>query len=151
MGAVPAETVTAVIARSQRPEPIGTRWLPWWLAQRDTAALGRALKQAEGLARRSGSGAGQVRARSWRSAAAAYLALARGDSASAVRDLEAMPDSFCGCAMQKLTLAQLLAARGDDRTAGGVLDRWVWSLSGPFFVIGRMERARIAERLGDHD
>jgi len=62
-----------------------------------------------------------------------------------------MPDSFCGCARQKLTLAQLLAARGDDRTAGGVLDRWVWSLSGPFFVIGRMERARIAERLGDHD
>ena len=53
--------------------------------------------------------------------------------------------------MQKLTLAQLLVARGDDRAAGEILDRWVWSLREPFFVLGRLERARIAERAGARD
>ena len=151
MGAVPAETVTAVIARSLAPDSIGSNWLPWWLARRDTAALARVMQHADRRAGRSMGSLERVRALSLRSAAAASLALARGDTATAIRDLQAMSDSFCECAMQKLTLAQLLEARGDDRAAAEILDRWVWSLSGPFFVLGRLERARIAERAGDRD
>jgi hypothetical protein len=30
-----------------------------------------------------------------------------------------------------------------------VLDRWVWTGLGPFFVLGVLERGRIAERLGE--
>jgi len=149
VGAVPAETVTAVIARSVPADAMGSGWLPWWLAQRDTAALARAAQRAERLTVRSESAVERVRARTWQSATGAYLALVRGDSGAAIRDLRAMPDSICECATQKLTLAQLLEARGEDREAGEILDRWVWSLSGPFLVLARLERARIAERTGD--
>ncbi|MGH7614419.1 MAG: hypothetical protein ACREMW_10325 [Gemmatimonadales bacterium] len=31
------------------------------------------------------------------------------------------------------------------------MDRWLWIDPSPFFVIARLERARIAERLGDRD
>jgi len=152
MGAVPAEAVTAVITRSLASDAASwRRWLPWWLARRDTAALARTVTQADRLAARSASGLKRVRALSWRAAASSYLALVRGDSAAAIRDLQAMPDSICECAMQKLTLARLLEARGDDREAGEILDRWVWTLSGPFFIVARLERARIAERLGHRD
>ncbi len=149
---IPPDTVTAVIARSLASDALAWRqWLPWWLARRDTAALARAVKQADSQARRSRSALESARARSWRSAAGAYLALVLGDSAAAIRNLQAMPDSFCQCEMQKLTLAQLLEARGDDRAAGEILDRWVWSLDGPSFIIARLERARTAERTGDRE
>ena len=149
VGAVPTETVTAVIARSVPAEAVGSGWLPWWFAQRDTAALARAAQRADRIRVRSPSAVERVRARSWQSAAGAYLALVRGDSGAAIRDLRAMPDSICECATQKLTLAQLLEDRGEDREAGEILDRWVWSLDGPSFVLARLERARIAERTGD--
>ena len=64
-----------------------------------------------------------------------------------------MPDSLCGssCYMEKLTLAQLLEARGENREAGEILDEWLWINPSPFFVLARLQRARIAERLGDRD
>jgi tetratricopeptide (TPR) repeat protein len=153
VNAIPADTVTAVIARSSARGQSWHRWLPWWLARGDTGALVRAVEQAERQVRQTRNPLDMVRSRAWRSAASAYLALGRGDSTVAIRDLEAMPDSVCGCPRQKLTLAQLLVARGDDRRAGMVLDQWAWSSggSGPSFVFLRLERARIAERLGDRE
>ena len=69
--------------------------------------------------------------------------------------LAARPESLCAlsdCFFEKFTLAELAAARGQDREAAAVYDRWLrarhWS---PLFVIGRLNRARIAERLGDRD
>ena len=92
-------------------------------------------------------------------AAGAYLALARGDSAEGLRRLQAIPDTLClvgNCFHEKLLLARLLAAHGEDRPAAEVLDRWVWSdesvpslTRSASFVLAALERGRIAERLGD--
>ncbi len=54
------------------------------------------------------------------------------------------------CFHLNLTLARLLAARGEDRRAGALLERWRWSGgSTPSFVLATLELGRIAERLGD--
>jgi tetratricopeptide (TPR) repeat protein len=85
---------------------------------------------------------------------AAYAALARGDSAGALARLEAIPDSLClvgECFHLHLTLARLLAARGDDRRAAALLDRWRWAGAGPWFVLATLERGRVAERLGERE
>jgi hypothetical protein len=71
--------------------------------------------------------------------------------------LSAIPDTLCladdlsdSCFRLNLTLARLLAARGDDRRAGALLERWRWSGgSTPSFVLATLELGRIAERLGD--
>ena len=87
----------------------------------------------------------------------AYLSLARGDSLDALRRLTAMPDTLClaeefgsNCFYHYLTLAQLLAARGDDRRASELLDFWRWSAGKtPHFVLATLELGRVSERLGD--
>jgi serine/threonine-protein kinase len=149
MGALPPDTVAAVIARTLVRGEAGRGWLQWWLIQRDTAALAGALRRATRLVAQSRTSTDAARYRAVRSATAGYLALARGDSEAALRELRDLPDSSCECGREKLTFAQLLAARGDDRTAGQVLDRWVWDFSGPYLVLVRLDRARIAERTGD--
>jgi hypothetical protein len=63
-----------------------------------------------------------------------------------------IPDTLCiegDCFHAKLIEARLLTSRGQARQAGAVLDRRIWSGGGPLFVIGVMERGRIAEGLGD--
>jgi hypothetical protein len=69
--------------------------------------------------------------------------------------LEAIPDTLClvgDCFHLNLTLARLLSARGDDRRAGALLDRWRWSAEiGPWFVLSALERGRVAERLGERE
>jgi serine/threonine-protein kinase len=158
VGAVPAETVTAVIARSSQSEVLSSpRWFRWWYTRRDTAALARVVDHADRFAPRTASPGDKVRALALRSAAAGYLALARGDSATAIRDLQAVPDSVITVdfrnpfLFEKLTLAELLEARRDDRGAGEIIDRWLWADLGPFLILARLERARIAERAGDRD
>jgi hypothetical protein len=66
-----------------------------------------------------------------------------------------MPDTLClvgNCFHQKLTLARLHAAGGDDRRAGVLLERWRWGGGagpGPSFVLATLELGRVAERLGE--
>jgi hypothetical protein len=80
-----------------------------------------------------------------------------GDTGTAIRKLSAISDTLCladnlsdGCFHLNLTLVRLLAARGDDRQAGALLERWRWSGgSTPSFVLATLELGRIAERLGD--
>jgi hypothetical protein len=72
-------------------------------------------------------------------------------------DHNAIPDTLCladwytaNCFHLDLTLARLLAARGDDWRASALLERWRWSDgSTPSFVLATLELGRIAERLGD--
>jgi hypothetical protein len=76
---------------------------------------------------------------------------------AAIRKLSAIPDTLCladnfaaNCFHLNLTLARLLAARGDDQRAADLLERWRWSDVGtPSFVLATLELGRIAERLGD--
>jgi serine/threonine-protein kinase len=52
-----------------------------------------------------------------------YAALARGDSVQALARFAALPDTVCHvCALDRLTRAQLLAARGQDAAAAAILD-----------------------------
>ena len=129
--------------------------LPWWLARGDSAALAQFAGRAGEVARTSESPRAVLRARYLGAAARAYLALVRGDSGLAVQLFQAIPDSLClvgNCFSEKLTLARLLAAGGEDRRAAELLDRWVWAEGGtPAFVLATLERGRIAERLGERD
>jgi hypothetical protein len=97
-----------------------------------------------------------MRARLLGETSVAFLDLARGDTGAAIRKLSAIPDTLCladwytaNCFHLNLTLARLLAARGDDRRAGALLERWRWSDgSTPSCVLATLELGRIAERLG---
>jgi hypothetical protein len=128
------------------------RGLPWWLARGDTASLARFALRAEQEARSQRSARGKLRSRYLHAAATAYLALARADSVRALRLFQSMPDTLCmvnACFYEKLIEARLLTSQGQARQAGVVLDRWVWTGLGPFFVLGVLERGRIAEGLGE--
>ncbi len=169
LGAVPDSIARPVFARALEPSaPWGTWWtprhlrgLPWWLARGDTASLTRFAARAAEEARQPNPPLIILRARLLGATATAYAALARGDSAGAVERLEAIPDTLCladfssDCFHLNLTLARLLAARGDDRRAGDLLERWRWGAgtSGPdpWFVLATLERGRVAERLGERE
>jgi hypothetical protein len=129
------------------------RGLPWWQARGDTASLARFALRAEQEARTQTTGLGKLRGRYLHAAATAYLELARGDSAGALRLFQSIPDTLCIvniCYYEKLVEARLLAAAGQAQQAGAVLDQWVWKAEGPFFVLGRLEQGQIAEKLGEH-
>jgi hypothetical protein len=70
-----------------------------------------------------------------------------------LRLFQAIPDTLCfehwDCHYGKLTEAQLLNALGQPRQAGAILDRWIWKDHNVSFVLGTLERGRIAERLGE--
>ena len=133
--------------------PRHLRGLPWWFSRGDTAALARFEQRAATLARSARSPIAMLRARYLAHAATAYLTLARADSAAALRLFQAIPDTLCiaaDCFFEKLTLARLLAARGEDRGAAELLDRWQWVEGNtPSAVLATLERGRIAERLGE--
>ncbi|HEX6105894.1 MAG TPA: serine/threonine-protein kinase [Gemmatimonadales bacterium] len=126
--------------------------LLWWQSRGDTASIKRFARRA-GEATRSTHPRAVLHGRYFAAAAAAYLVLARGDSAGAERLFQALPDMLCltgGCFPEKLTLARLLAARGEDRGAATILGQWS-TLGGsrPAAVLAALERGRIAERLGE--
>jgi hypothetical protein len=128
------------------------RGLPWWQARGDTVALARFELRAEQQGRMQGSARGKLQGRYLHAAATAYLALARADSVGALRLFQAIPDTLClvnDCFYEKLIEARLLTSQRQARQAGVLLDRWVWGGETALFVIGTLERARIAEGLGE--
>ena len=130
------------------------RGLPWWQARRDTLSLARFALRAEQEARTQKGAIGKLRGRYLHAAATAYLELARGDSAGALRLFQSIPDTLCIvniCYYEKLIEARLLASQGRARQAGEVLDLWVWRAEGPLYVLGMLDRARIAESLGERE
>jgi eukaryotic-like serine/threonine-protein kinase len=162
LGAIPESLASATFRRAFQPgswpiPPFNNparqlQGLPWWLEQGDTVSLARFAVRAEQEGRTQPSATGKLRGRYLHRAATAYLALARADSVRALGLFQAIPDTLCianVCSHEKLIEAQLLAAAGQGRQAGAVLDQWVWRFEGPFFVLGRLEQGRIAEGLGE--
>jgi DNA-binding SARP family transcriptional activator/tetratricopeptide (TPR) repeat protein len=160
--AIPESVSAATFARSLEPgtswpvSPFGTarqlRGLPWWMARRDTASLARFAGRAAQEARKQTSARGKLQSRYLHAAATAYLALARPDSVRALHLFQTIPDTLClenDCYYEKLIEARLLTSQGLARQAGVVLDQWIWSVGGPLFVIGMLERGRNAEGLGE--
>jgi serine/threonine-protein kinase len=162
-GAIPADTADAFYLRRLRREPFwsesdkeqeGLNWaLPWWAARNDSAALKRFLERTDEEGRSKGAPSGPVRGLFWKTRGQAYLALVRRDTAAALSGLRALPDSSRGPVwLDRLTLAQLLAAGGREREALAVLDRelphnLVTGTHGPW----ALERARLAEKVGEKE
>ena len=162
LGAIPESVSARTFGRALEPRKAWhisqsftdrqMRGLPWWSGRRDTIALARFALRAQQEARTQGSAKGKLQSRYLHLAATAYLALARADSMRALRLFQTLPDTLClvnDCYYQKLTEARLLNAAGQPRQAGALLDRWVWSGGNALFVLGVLERGRIAEALGE--
>lgn len=86
----------------------------------------------------------------------AHLTLARGDSAAALREFLALPDSACfgACPLDNLVRAQLLEARGRPQDALTWLDKRVdgsWFPAMPSEILSMLLRGRLNEKLGHHD
>jgi tetratricopeptide (TPR) repeat protein len=165
LGVIPDSLAASTYARAFEPDsawpiprsniqPRHLRGLPWWQARKDTLSLARFALRAEQEARTQKGAIGKLRGRYLHAAATAYLDLARGDSAGALRRFQAIPDTLCIvniCYYEKLMEARLLASKGRARQAGEVLDLWVWKGEGPLYVLGMLDRARIAESLGQRE
>ena len=164
LGIVPDSLARATYGRSLESAagwadeftPREMRGLPWWLSRGDTVALARFAALAARTTRAPPTPRAALRARLLAETSVEFLELARGDSMAAIRKLSAIPDTLCladdagHCFHLNLTLARLLAARGEDQHAGALLDRWRWNGTGtPSFVLATLELGRIAERVGD--
>jgi predicted Zn-dependent protease len=126
--------------------------LSWWAARGDSATVRAIGHRSDSIARSAPSLVDRNIGSYTSLAAQAHLALMRHDTADAVRRLETMPDSLCPlCYFQRLTLAHLLSARQEDRKAAQLLDRWLTELTAPSDVLWTLERARVAERMGDRE
>jgi serine/threonine-protein kinase len=150
LGAIPADTVDAIFDLYRRERSAGQQYAAgWWAARRDTTALLAHVTTMTRLGEhhereflrpiyRYGAGAAQ-----------AFLSLARGDTADALRRLEALPDSLCPwCTVVPLTRVQLLARAGRDADAATRLQRDLASAFEPTTVLWVLERGRVNERLG---
>ena len=80
----------------------------WWWAERGDTSFGPAV-----LASRDSLRGPDALRPYYAQAAPAYLALARGDTARALEQLMALPDSLClGCAHERLARVRLLQRQG---------------------------------------
>lgn len=78
-----------------------------------------------------------------------YLTLAHHDTAGAIRQFAALPDSLChACGWGFITQARLLSSQGRNAEAAAILDETT-VLNSPIGVMVELERGRIAEKLGD--
>jgi serine/threonine-protein kinase len=122
----------------------------WWAQQGDTASL-RAMthlpRHGDPARRAPADGA----ALAYTAAVGrAYLALARGDTALALRRFALVPDLLCQlCAVPRLVQARLLAAKGRNREAGAILADRPTLLPSAVDILWALERGLVAERLGD--
>lgn len=94
---------------------------------------------------------GQSRVASYGEVARSYLALARADTAAALRGLLALPIEMCGGApCAALTTGRLLVQARRDADAARLLDRALpSSTSSLAYAPMLLLRAEIAERMGD--
>lgn len=120
----------------------------WWARQRDTTSLRQMARVAEGSAHRDQ--AKRAMATYSVAVANAYLALARADTAEALRRFASLPDSLCQmCAVPRYEYASVLASRGRLREAASILADRPTLLPSAIDVLWALERARVAEQLGD--
>jgi hypothetical protein len=168
LGVVPVDTADALVARwfqsADRPSLRFGRddrchrsfdAASWWASRGDTASLQRLVRRGDSEARSASSVYALYKARGDAELGRAALPLARRDTAEALRRFLAFPDSLCALSPRAIHLLRfhLLAAVGRDRDAAAAFDRSVGSTV-PYpwhaaWVLGVLERGRVAERLDD--
>jgi serine/threonine-protein kinase len=153
LGAYPSDSAGAYFARwlGAGDLRLARNGLPWWAARGDAPAIERFGRLAESVARSNAEPALREEAVFGAEAARAYLALARRDTADALRRFESMPDSLCArCEYLIMARQRLQAARGEDRRVLGGAERWVWYPTATE-VSRALDVARAAERLGERE
>jgi hypothetical protein len=81
--------------------------------------------------------------------ARAYLTLNRRDTVGALREFASLPDSLCHeCGWSWITRAQLQESQGRYAEAAAILDQ-IGVLNTAMGTLTELERARVAEKLGD--
>jgi serine/threonine-protein kinase len=152
MGAIPADTASAVFARWLHDTSINfSSALPWWAAKGDTLSLRIVLARADSqLALANNS----VQHRNWLYRAAAvraYLALAQRSGDAAARFAE-LPDTLClGCYADRLTKARVLDSLGRHAEAEAALRERPHNLLTPLEIVVAHQRAIIAEKIGHYE
>jgi tetratricopeptide (TPR) repeat protein len=144
LGVIPADSAQRMFARWAEADTLKGRVLPalgWWATRRDTSSLQLVAQRV----------AGGEMPMVPPSIVQGYLALARTDTAEAVRQFT-VPDSVClaGCQLWRLPLARIHAAQHRDSLAATLLDQEITISSGTR-VVWMLERARVNERLGRAD
>jgi hypothetical protein len=140
----------------RRPDNLraGYSWfgLRWWAARGDTTDL-RAFLAARGRAVGHEAGDTPVNPATYDTAVTrAYLALAKHDTADALRRFATLPDTLCrgGCALDAITYGELLAGRGQAAAADSLLDRrYRVQITSATDVLQELALARAANRAGD--
>ena len=160
VGAIPADSATRM-ARSWIARP-GDGLLfagPLLAAARDTAGVTDALRKTEAVRRNPPPNLPPVAKDFFGYVVAsqrAWLALARGDSAEALRLFDARPDTaaFGGNAIDDLVHVQLLAVRGRLADAAALLERPLVGFNpgvSPVEILRALERGRVNQRLGNRE
>ncbi len=154
LGCVSPDSASALIRTLERRYQGQPRrlviYLPWWSATGDTARLAEMRRYGEAVARTGADGAARTHGGVLAASARGFLALARGDSTEALARFLDAPDTLCQfCDAQRLAKARLLAAAGRAREAIGVLDFDLERSVFPLAFALRLQRARLAEQLGD--
>jgi serine/threonine-protein kinase len=153
VGIVPTAALDSLL---RRPDNLssGYSWfgLRWWAARGDTSDV-RAflLARTREVGRETGRAA--VNPAVYDTAVArAYLALARRDTADALRRFATVPDTLCrgGCALDAITYGELLTSRGRAAAADSLLDRrYKPQVTTTSDVLLELALARAASRAGD--
>jgi tetratricopeptide (TPR) repeat protein len=143
--------ILALAPRIRMPRLYG-----WWATDGDTAAIRTYIDSfwAEGDRLRTPSEDAMIRANIV--SGRGYLALARRDSATALRVLAGTKDTLAECwSDNRVTIVQLLVRAGRYREAARRLERrWPGTTScsnGVDDILWTMERARVLDRLEQHD
>jgi serine/threonine-protein kinase len=145
------QRVLALAPRIRVPRLYG-----WWATDGDTAAIRTYINSfwAEGDRVRTASDDAMIR--SFIVSGRGYLALARRDSATALRVLAGTKDTLAECwSDNRVAIVQLLFAAGRYREAARRLERrWPGTTTcsnGVDDILWTMERARVLDRLGRRD
>jgi len=173
VGAVPADSVATALDRwlrtpNERQVAADPPWVnhcyrsflaaEWWAERQDTLRLLALMHRGESVARSVRNAVLFAAARGDAILARAALALARRDTAEALRRLLAFPDSLCASPYGSLSLGlgplrmiqfHLLAATHHDRDAARLFDQQVSLPLGASAITGTLERGQVAEHLGD--
>jgi hypothetical protein len=127
--------------------------LPWWASRSDSTRIRALSRRAARTHAVPPTAADREYALYEMTAAQAYLALVRSDSADALRQFASLPDTLCfACyTLDRLTEARLIAATGRPREALEIVREWRGSRARPSDVLAAYERGVLAETLGETD
>jgi hypothetical protein len=157
-GMLPPDSARAEANRilGELPRVSFTKLYGWWATDGDTAAIQRYIDYFAGREARANTPSTAAMLRANVGAGRAYLALARRDTSSALRQFLAAGDTLHECWYDnRVEIARLLTARRRFKEAAARLERrWPGTSgcsNGFDDVLWTLERARVATELGRAD